>query len=352
MKTYIVKLSPESAFHALPSSDTLFGALCWSIRRLCGNERLKEVLTEIDNNPLFVLSSAFPILEVKGSDALYFLPKPVTTGITVYDVEAIAGRNNKKVQVIVITEYKKYKKAEYVSESIFLDVQKGASDRSVFEQYMKENIVLFSNILMTKDEYNLIDAHLKIKPFISSVVQKNAIDRLSMSTGEEGQTFYQQEIYASKIFGLYFLMKTSNVSFFTPLLRYLEDKGIGGNRSTGKGRFKIKVIGEKSLPDSADVKTFLNLSRFIPSNGDIDLNSHRNCYEVFPYRSKVDSEYEFKGDDVWKDRVMYLKEGSVLVANEKKPFYGRCPIVKEIDGQKVRQNGMALPVFGKFGGIH
>lgn len=350
MKTYTIKLSPESVFQALPSSDTLFGALCWSIRRLYGNERLEEVLADIDNHPLFVLSSAFPMLEAKGNSSIYCFPKPVTAGITAYDVEEIAGRDNKKAQVTVITEYKKYKKAEYVSENIFLDMQKGVSDRSVFEGYMKDNVVLFGSMLMKKDEYNLIDTHPKMKPFIPSVIQKNAIDRLSMSTDGGGETFYQQEIYASKIFGLYFLIKTSDIDSFTPLFRYLQDKGIGGNRSTGKGKFKIDVIGEKTLPDSADVKTLVNLSRFIPSN-DIDFNSDRNCYEVFPYRSKVDSEYEFKGDDVWKDRVMYLKEGSVLEATEKKSFYGKCPIVKEIDGQKIRQSGMALPLFGQFGGI-
>ena len=51
-------------------------------------------------------------------------------------------------------------------------------------------------------------------------------------------------------------------------------------------------------------------------------------YEIFPYRSKVDSEAEFKGEDIWKLKVMYLKEGSCFEAKEYKPFYGQCPVVK------------------------
>ena len=73
-------------------------------------------------------------------------------------------------------------------------------------------------------------------------------------------------------------------------------------------------------------------------------------YEIFPYRSKVDSEAEFKGEDIWKSRVMYLKEGSCFEAKERKPFYGQCPVVKEIDGQKIKQYGFAFPVFGNIGG--
>jgi hypothetical protein len=64
----------------------------------------------------------------------------------------------------------------------------------------------------------------------------------------------------------------------------------------------------------------------------------------------VESDGEFKGQDVWKSRVMYLKEGACLEAKNIKEFYGRSPVVKEIGGYMIYQNGMTLPVFGNFGG--
>jgi CRISPR-associated protein Csm4 len=166
-----------------------------------------------------------------------------------------------------------------------------------------------------------------------------------MSTGEEGQTFYQEEYFSSPAFKLHFLIKMDNIESFKPVFRYLEDKGIGGNRSVGKGRFKIEILNTISAGNDTACN-FITLSRYIPDIAEIN----PMYYEICPYRSKVDSEAEFKGEDIWKSRVMYLKEGSCFEANERKPFYGLCPVVKEIGGQKIRQYGFAFPVFGNIGG--
>jgi CRISPR-associated protein Csm4 len=58
-----------------------------------------------------------------------------------------------------------------------------------------------------------------------------------------------------------------------------------------------------------------------------------------------------ENENVWKNRVMYLKEGSVFEANEYKAYYGQCPVIKETQGKKIRQNGLAFPVFGSFEGL-
>lgn len=354
MKTYAVKLIPVSAFQSFPSSDTLFGAICWGIKRLYGNDKLQEILRQLDTvSPPFVLSSAYPLLENGGNVSVPCYPKPISAGLKTADIEDIAkkikGKDYKCAVVDVITKHKKFKKAEYISASLFLDMINGIGERSLFERYQKD-ITHVGSILMHIEEYNSIWKDSIHPPFRIATVQKNSIDRLTMSTGGEGQTFYQSEISASEIFKLYFMIKTYDIDFLIPVFKYLEDKGIGGNRSTGKGRFKIELIGEKIFPDISTTKTFISLSRFIPSNKEINWESNNNYYEIFPYRSKVESEGEFKGEDVWKDKVMYLKEGSVLDARTLKPFYGQCPVVKEIEGQKIRQNGLTFPVSGSFGG--
>lgn len=202
---------------------------------------------------------------------------------------------------------------------------------------------------MSKKElegFNFVEKEPLLK---SELVQKNAIDRLTMSTGEEGQTFYQEEYFASPAFKLHFLIKTDNIESFKPIFRYLEDKGIGGNRSVGKGRFKIETLNTISVGNDTACN-FITLSRYIPDIAEINPESKSMFYAIFPYRSKVDSEAEFKGEDIWKSKVIYLKEGSCFEAKERKPFYGQCPVVKEIGGQKIRQYGFAFPVFGNIGG--
>lgn len=96
---------------------------------------------------------------------------------------------------------------------------------------------------------------------------------------------------------------------------------------------------------------FVTLSRYIPDISELNIDSKAMHYELIPYRSKVDSEAEFKGEDIWKAKIMYIKEGSCFEAKERKNYYGKVPVVKEIKGQRIYQNGLAFPVFGNFGGL-
>lgn len=342
MKIHQIKVTPLSSFHVFPASDTLFGAICWGIKRIYGESRLLEILGVFQKKPAFILSSSFPYLEYNNSTTSFY-PKPVSAGLTASDIKEITG-DNKKEKVKVITEYKRFKKAEHVSDSIFMKLLNGLSEKALFNDYRNKLIKAEGKMLLTVEEQEIFFKNSK-SAYKRESVQKNSIDRLTMSTGEEGETFYQQEYFASSIFKLHFLMKTEDINFLKPVFRYLEDEGIGGNRSTGKGRFKIEVLDEISIGDNKS-RQFITLSRYIPDISE----ANPMLYEIFPGRSKVDSEAEFKGEDVWKSKVMYLKEGSCLEAKEKKEFYGRMPVVKEIEGHKISQNGIAFPVFGNFGG--
>lgn len=345
MKTWQVKLTPLSSFHGFPTSDTLFGAICWGIKRMYDESTLTAILKDFQEKPKFILSSTFPYTEYNGN-SIPFYPKPITSGVSASDIGEMAKTKEEKIKVI--TQYKKFKKAEYVSLSILERMLNGTVEKTIFQDYHNNDIKLEGRMLMAEKECP--DSFPSPEPpYKNELIQKNSLDRLTMSTGEEGQTFYQTECFTSHIFKLHFLIKTVDIDFFRPIFRYLEDKGIGGNRSTGKGRFKIDVSGEVSIGDF-NSRNFITLSRYIHNVGEIKIDSAAMFYEIFPYRSKVDSEAEFKGEDVWKSRVMYIKEGSYFEAKEKREFYGRLPVVKEIDGQKIYQNGLAFPVFGNFGG--
>jgi len=343
MKTYQIKLTPLSSFHNLPASDTLFSAICWGIKRIYGEDTLINMLKEFENNPRFVLSSSFPYIEHEGK-GISFYPKLVTKGLPPSDIDEMAKHRKEKVKVI--TAYKKFKKAEYISASLFERILKGAREKDLFTEFYRGELKLEGGLLIEREYEHIFKSKILFK---SDLVQKNAIDRVTMSTGEEGQTFYQEEYFAGVGFNLHFLMKTTDIDFFKSVFRYLEDKGIGGNRSTGKGRFKIKVIGEVSI-GKENYNRFVTFSRYIPDTSEINIHSDFMLYEIFPYRSKVDSEAEFKGEDIWKSRIIYVKEGSRFEANTKKEFYGKVPIVKEIGQNLIYQNGLAFPVFGNFWG--
>jgi len=344
MKTFQIKLSPTSFFHGYPASDTLFGAFCWGIKRIYDEKMLLTMLADFQNNPKFILSSSFPYVESKDDIHIPFYPKPMIKGLSAFDIDAMA--KGKKAKVEIITCYKKFKKAEYITSSLFERFLKGATEKMLFEEFHKGNLEMHRNLLVENGYKNIFDTLL----FKNEIVQKNSVDRITMSTGEEGQTFYQEEYFTRDNFKLHFFIKTDDIEFLKPVFRYLEDKGIGGNRSTGKGKFRIEIHNDNVSLSGSNSERFITLSRYIPDETEINIKSDAMFYEIFPYRSKFDSE-EFREKENWKSRVMYLKEGSVLEATVKKPFYGRCPVVKEIGGQEIRQNGLAFPVFGNFGGI-
>lgn len=348
MKIWQVKLTPLSPFQSMLTSDTLFGAICWGIKRIYNETRLATILENYQEKPEFILSSSFPYIECNNNN-IFFFPKPITPGLSASDICEMAQTKKEKVEIITNPKYKKFKKAVYLSFALFNRLLNNVSEKILFQEYLSDEVKLKGNLLMSKKElegFNLVEKEPLLK---SELVQKNAIDRLTMSTGEEGQTFYQEEYFASPAFKLHFLIKTDNIESFKPVFRYLEDKGIGGNRSVGKGRFKIEILNTISVGNDT-AYNFITLSRYIPDIAEINPESKSMYYEIFPYRSKVDSEAEFKGEDIWKSRVMYLKEGSCFEAKERKPFYGQCPVVKEIDGQKIKQYGFAFPVFGNIGG--
>ena len=61
MQTYRFSLRPLSAFGTPLAGDTLFGQLCWTLRRQMGNSRLVELLEGYTNaQPFAVVADALP----------------------------------------------------------------------------------------------------------------------------------------------------------------------------------------------------------------------------------------------------------------------------------------------------
>ncbi|MEO0091509.1 MAG: RAMP superfamily CRISPR-associated protein [candidate division WOR-3 bacterium] len=368
MNTYRIRLTPKSIIEKFPSSETIFGAICWGIHHLYNDIDLQEKLAKFDEwDKRFIISSSFPLLKSRDKDICCY-PKPILAEPDVKALENIAKDNitlnitkspvkiededlkfqySKRVE---FSRYKEFHNIEYLSESLFQRLVNCGSyedNINIYKDYVNSRLLAISDkILLTKDEYNNINNNQLI---ISRVTARNKIDRISFATVPGGEIYYQQEMYLNpNVCELYFLLMTEDIEFFKPIFRWLEDTGIGGNRTVGRGFYKITIQGEVNLPNDKNAKTFLALAKFLPKENEIEWQSDNNFYDLLVYQPRLDTMF-FKGGQFIKDSVTYIKEGSVLEAKERKSYYGMLRPSIEIQKQKIYQYGLTIPIFIKLG---
>ena len=88
MNLYKTTITPKSNFSSKLKADQLFGQFCWAIRYSLGEERLKELLSNYEQQPFIVFSDAF----AKG-----FLPKPSLPSKLLNENAKEKKQNRKKI---------------------------------------------------------------------------------------------------------------------------------------------------------------------------------------------------------------------------------------------------------------
>ena len=311
MKLYKVDITPLSLFKDVPSSYTLFGAISWGYRILYGEEKLKNLLQNFEkNNPEFLISSIFPRI-----GNTYYFPKPNLKAKRVDDSNF---------------DYKKLRKVSYIEFDIL---------KKVLENEIKNEFQLHEEL--TKKQIKE-----KVSLTAKDAIPHASIDRL-YNTTEGAGNFYFEEIVTLK--EGYFLIAFNNEDVkkeVVAVFRFLQDIGFGGNRSIGYG----KVIFGEPEPFKEIEKYFYNktdrfilLSPIIPEKETYEFRN--SFYDYFTFRGAVDNNYDFKDVDIWKEKVIYLKEGSILKVKNPKNFYGQLYLSKSINGKKIYQYGLAFPLY-------
>ncbi len=367
METYAIYLKPKSSFITWPASDTLFGAFCWATYHIYGKKILEEMLANFKDNPKFVFSSAFPYCGRKGI-FVHFFPKPLIRGLNSFEVESLVVKEVSekldkeslkfKQGVIELTErIKEIKKVSYVSESIFREIVEGSLDiKDIYQRLrhkgsMNGDIEKIGNALISYDEKKKLNYEKELKTLISELdVLRNQIDRVTGST-VEGILFYNKEISLNKYFGgLWFLIKTDDFDFLKPLFRYLEDTGIGGDRTTGKGHYEITWRDEPyKLPQAKNSDSFIILSRWFPDEDERDFQNGFASWNILNLRPKRETMYPLGGGRILKDFLRMFSEGSIFPLKEKKEFYGKLVFTGNMGTYIAYHNGLAIPVFTKIG---
>ena len=358
MNTYRVYLRPRSSIGTWPMSDTLFGAMCWAVYHLYGKEKLENILNDYHANPKFIVSSAFPFLERPGS-LIHFYPKPMIAELTVNEVEALTEKEIAgnvahdslifKRKIITITEkLKSIKRAAFVSESIFTDIVRGEDMTSLYERLNTGQIVSRGGILMTSEE-SLTQAEESF--FIQQDALKNQIDRVTGAT-VEGLLFLKREtFFRTPRTGLWFVLQTDDTDFVIPLLKYLQDTGIGSDRTTGKGHFDIEFGSSFDLPKADNPDSFIILSRWCPEEKERNFTGGFACWNLVNMRPIRETMYCHGKKRILKDLIRMFAEGSVFpIKLQNKSCYGMLVESKMEKDYKVYHNGVAIPVYAKTGG--
>lgn len=220
-------------------SDTLFSAWMSSYARLFGADDVKQLLDQFPceenkKTPPFVLSSTF-IYSKNEAEYIYYLPKPLA-----FPKGYPVGEDLKFT--------KTYKKLKYLPLKIWRKwYQTGGFTNS-------DELELIEHTLKGQDKSGCLykaGTFSYGETYKTHRVPKVAIDRITHATNIYHTGFVQYQWESPKQSGLYFLIRfpEENPELQQKLkasLRLLGEEGIGGERSSGAGRFEVEWC---ELPD-------------------------------------------------------------------------------------------------------
>lgn len=375
MSTYAVYLKPKTSFVSPVGSDTLFGALCWALRELNGVGELEDVLKRFieankgDILPPFAVSSAFPFIFREGAK-VHLFPKILIPELHSAQVPLLAdllsGQRNSlrafhRATVVVNEKAKRIKTATYISEELFTHIVRGNIDTPLLCERLVErgaadpDIVRWASALITHGERKKLQAEEMDSFHAEGDVQHNEIERVALATVEGRLFFTHEKFFYRERAGLWFILRADDINAIKPMLRYLSDTGIGGERSVGKGHFDIPLdeIHEFDLPCADKPNSFITLSRYIPASEEWVLHKEPLAYKLTTIRPKHEAKLAGVGHHTYKRLLRVFEPGSFFPYRKEKQVYGQIVHVgpsADAGGFEAYHSGLAIPVFAKMRG--
>lgn len=297
----LVYIRPKSKFPPL-HSDTIFGAIIYSISQIYP-EKLDKIISQFTENtlkPPFMVSSAFPFIDSTEGPVKFF-PRIIDQPV----------KSNPEMM-------KKFKKVEFIQEEIFQKWVSGKFNEGDIIGKLGE-YVLEDNLLLSQE----ISSSFGRKPIIEP---KNSINRLN--GGSENIFYAMGDNYHNM--GLFFMVKIIDSEFeeyIHAALKFLQDRGFGRDISTGGGQFSYEI--QQIDLEEGDGNRFLTLSRYIPSNEEIEVMARDSWFEIGSKRGRSSS------GEIRK-QIRFFKEGSTFKHTDN-DYYGR--VVES--GKKSLEYGLA-----------
>ena len=251
----VYALEPRGAFHfgergvGLEAtsetfrSDSLFSALCATVREYFGSARLDELLAVCATaSPPFRLSSCFP----RAGDVLFF-PRPQLPLPSAPPPDAT----------------KRLKRTRYVSQGL---LARWLAGDDLSEEMAPRNFLEASGAWLSVAERARVEPLLAGAgaPWARDEVPRVAVDRQTHASAiwRCGRLLFQPGC------GLYFLAQW-NTPDWRPVvetaLAVLGDAGLGGRRSQGHGQFAVAPPTTLELPEPAAPDAWLTLALYWPT---------------------------------------------------------------------------------------
>lgn len=316
-----VYLTPKSLFPTSLPSDAIFGAICVGLKEIYSVDELTEMLGLFNDGTIpFILSSAFPFVG-DSKDRHHFFPKPIVEPFE----ETIAD---------YLEQAKKFKKARYVHQSIFNDWINGGTSELTIIKAFDEFFKVDGTLLIPKKER---DSNFRVTV---ADTPHNVLNRLS----NKSENFYYSTGAYYRNAGLFFLIKFLDESYRSKImaaLRFIEDRGFGGDISSGRGQFELNFVDSTELikePEEADA--FTTLSLYSPGNEFNSFDKNRIWYELTKIQGR-------SSDGSMKKSLFMFKEGSTFPLLDLE-FYGGVKEVRPAP-KRVVEYGLAFPVKMKEG---
>ncbi len=281
MKFTVCQFKPKGSFHlgerekwlegthTFIHSDTLFSAFLNAFLLLFGEEELKDLINRFeDNNPDFLISSAFPYWQ----DRLFF---PVS-------------KNQ-------IPTEKKVKKIQFIEKEGFEQLLKGKKLATVLNELKPKTIP-------QEEEPRY--------PWNLDNVPRVGLSRLDNHPGE--RFFYFGEVNYKEDAGFFFLIRYLNEGFknkFEATMNLLADEGIGGDRSSGKGFFEYPTFKEIEIEVPDNAEGVITLSLYYPKD-ESEIEGFKNgFYDLLERKGYIYSPY---CKNLRRKSVRMFSEGSVF----------------------------------------
>lgn len=314
-----VYLDPLSQFPTDLPSNRIFGAICVGMNELYGDGELSSMLEQFrEGSAPFVLSSAFPFVYDEDHKPKYhFFPKPIVKPLVLDDYEKYYDtfKDYKKVKYLDQTLFNRFINGETNESSLIKDLKNGDT-KTIRKKFLTGSDVSYDFTIKKQD------------------TPHNILNRLSGSS----ENFYYTTGLNFKNSGLFFLIKFYDNTYRSKVmasLRFIEDRGFGGDISSGMGQFKLSIVTDSELINEPerDAGSFMTLSLYSPE----DFNSFdkSKCwYELMKIRGRC-------GDGFMKKSVRVFKDGSTFPIRDQK-ICGRVVYVRE--NPDVVEYGIAFPV--------
>lgn len=310
-------------------SDTLFSAWMSNFARLFGKDAIESLLQKFnESSPPVRMSSTF-IYHQKKDDknnsqniTTYYLPRPQKFPIRYPNKDLDFFKTYKKLSYLPLEVWQRWYQGDGITDEDIQELIEKTNTKKTNGKLDKAGVFDYSKAYQ-------IDKHPKV-----------AIDRTTRATNFYHTGFVQFQ-WEKSISGLYFLLK------FTPegekiadklkaALELLGEEGLGGERSSGAGRFEVEW---SKLPESWDkaVKAKGTHHQLISLFWDSDVSQkflENSAYEIIECGGWI-------GDmNLRRKMVRMFKEGSVFSQQPQGKLVDVTPI--QFKKHRIYRSGIGL----------